>query len=81
MYIVEKHSAPGWEKKFDSYEEALEQLKSCICNSCKKSGWKVDEYDLGHELLLEYEEINENHVSDLLTTPCGCEYGFTWSKA
>jgi hypothetical protein len=58
MYTIIKLSRPGWDKTFDTEEEARVELHNHICNEC------IDAYDIG---------INCT-IDDLLATDCGCEY-------
>ena len=59
-HILTKLSRPGWEKTFDSEEEARDILYQHICRSCiNAEGLTVD-----------------STIEDLLCTDCGCEYSY-----
>ena len=60
IYFLTKLSKPGWDKTFDTEEEARNELFTHICNEC------IDVYDIGLSCTIE----------DLLSTDCGCEYSF-----
>ena len=57
-YTVIKLSRPGWDKTFDTEEEARETLYAHICKSC----------------ILAEELTADSTIDDLLATDCGCEY-------
>jgi hypothetical protein len=59
MYTVTKYSMPGWEKTFDTYNQAKECLYSYICHLCR-----------------DQDAITiSSSIEDMLSTPCGCEFG------
>lgn len=62
MWLLE-HCPAGeeWEKRFATEEEAVVELRKHICGSCMAG----DEDQIAP---------NPNSASDLLGTPCGCEY-------
>lgn len=59
-HVLIKRSRPGWEKAFDTDEEANHALYNCICREC------VNAYDLRMNCT----------INDLLATDCGCEYDY-----
>lgn len=62
-HVLTKESSPGWEKSFDTREEALAELLRHICGDCLAGG--------------ETGEIpHQDSISDLLSTPCGCEFWY-----
>lgn len=60
IYFLTKLSKPGWDKTFDTEEEARAELYNHICKSC----------------ILEEELTMNSSIDDLLATACGCEYIF-----
>ena len=63
-----KLSSPGWEKDFDSEEEARDALFPYICKMCRKGdemvefGWDPNPLD------------EKSSIEDMLCSPCGCEF-------
>lgn len=82
-WILEHYPArEEWEKSFASKAEAVAELAKHICGSCKRGCWGCadeDQCDRGCEK-------NTNKVPkldsarDLLSTPCGCEYGLHYER-
>lgn len=56
-----KASVPGWEKNFDTEEEARVELLKHICSTC------LEGYG-------EFKTPDQGDIKSLLGTPCGCEY-------
>jgi len=60
IYFLTKLSKPGWDKTFDTEEEARNELYTHICKPCI----------LAEELTLD------STIDELLATDCGREYIF-----
>lgn len=63
-----KISAPGWEKDFDSEEEARDELYNYVCHMCRQ-GDEMVEYGWDPNPIDE-----KSSLEDMLSTPCGCEF-------
>jgi hypothetical protein len=67
-----KLSEPGWEKDYNTPEEARLELYNHICKICRE-GDKA--YDKEGTLVYESDPVNEKStIGELLSTACGCEF-------
>lgn len=82
--ILTKMSSPGWEKKFYSEYDLVEELRSHICNSCLRGGSTYVYEDNSGEICEDIEPFVDvihdgvlyecRDLPTLLSTPCGCEF-------
>lgn len=76
-YILDKCSSPGWSKEFDSEFDARQELLSHICNTCLAGDFTY--IGEGGTFITEsWDEPapDQNNIHDLLSTACGCEFGY-----
>lgn len=66
MYILEKLSNTGWEKKYETKEEAVEELRKWICKGCIEGDPSLP------DIFPPVED--ESDAGELLSTSCGCEF-------
>ena len=64
--ILIKLSHPGWEKHFDSEQEAKVELFKYICNLCCR-GDEFEDYK-------QYPVDENSSIGEMLGTACGCEF-------
>ena len=66
-----------WEKRFETEDEARQELLKHICSACLAGGeWEgMDENGITLGIINAERPLNQNDISDLLGSPCGCEYG------
>lgn len=64
-FTLIKCSHPGWEKPFDTLDEAITELRARICRLC----WQGEAGDPEGP---PDADCRDPYV--LLSTPCGCEY-------
>jgi hypothetical protein len=75
MHTLIKASAPGWEKKFASVEDARVELLMRICKSCL-TGEQEYVGAGGTTVIRPRPAPDPNDIHDLLGTPCGCEFWY-----
>lgn len=86
MYVLEKYSSPGWEKKFDNKDDLIKELRSHVCLTCRSGYYKYVDEDGAEVEEDNYSDTPVDVVHDgvlfecrdigiLLSTACGCEYG------
>lgn len=76
-YILYKMSSPGWEEEFESEFEARRCLLGHICGGCLE-GSRTYVGENG-ELITDEdgdEPPDRNNTHELLSTACGCEFGY-----
>lgn len=79
MWLLEHYPAgEDWEKSFDTEAEALEELRKHICQECMTGKLVYVDSSLPNGVGEEQRPVpNPESAYDLLSTPCGCEYGLT----
>lgn len=78
MWILDKMSLPNdWEKKFETEEEAVTELRKYICSDCLNGIDGIVDISVPGSIRFEKTPNgppNPHSASDLLSTPCGCEF-------
>ena len=70
-FILEKVSAPGWEKGIDSHADMIDELRRHICEECL-----LDPFDgrAAPDVVVDGRRYECRDADVLLGTPCGCEF-------
>ena len=77
MKFLLTHYAGTNEWVFNTEDEARAELLKHICSACLAGGeWEdFDENGITNGIINIEQPPNQNDISELLGTPCGCEYG------
>lgn len=75
-WILEHYPArEEWTKKFATEAEAVAELRSHICESCMTGCFGCADPKECDGFCDRDSPPDPQSASDLLSTPCGCEYG------